>query len=205
MHQNILSDKQKELLPFIKKFKKDYYLVGGTAIALHIGHRKSIDFDLFTDKPLNKKKINDEIQKSGIKVQPIFFDIDQQHFIINDVKCTFLYFPYPIEHDALFENMIHIPSLLDLAAMKAFALGRRSKWKDYVDMYFILKKHSGLKQIVEKAKDYFPGQITEKLLRNQLAFHKDIDYNEEVDYVIENPPSEKMIKEFLIEVATRKF
>jgi hypothetical protein len=179
--------------------------VGGTAIALHIGHRKSIDFDLFTDKPLDKKKINDEIQKSGIKVQPIFFDIDQQHFIINDVKCTFLYFPYPIEHHALFEDMIHIPSLLDLAAMKAFALSRRSKWKDYVDMYFILKKHYGLQQIVEKAKDFFPGQITEKLLRNQLAFHKDIDYNEEVDYVIEEPPSQKMIKEFLIEVATRKF
>lgn len=205
MHQNILSDKQKELLPFIKKFKKNYYLAGGTAIALHIGHRKSIDFDLFTDKPLNKKKINDEIQKLRTKLQPIFFDMDQQHFIINDVKCTFLYFPYQIEHYALFEDIIHIPSLLDLAAMKAFALGRRSKWKDYADMYFILQKYYSLQQIVERAKEYFPGQITEKLLRNQLVFHKDIDYSEEVDYVIDNPPSEKMIKEFLIEVATREF
>lgn len=205
MHQNILSDKQKELLPFIKKFKNNYYLVGGTAIALHIGHRKSIDFDLFTAKPLNKKKLNDEIQMSGAKVQPIFFDIDQQHFIINEVKCTFLYFPYPIEHHALFEDIIHIPSLLDLAARKVFALSRRSKWKDYVDMYFILKEYYSLQQIVEKAKTYFPGQITEKLLRNQLAFFKDIDFSEEVNYVVNNAPSEKVVKEFLIEVATREF
>lgn len=205
MHQNILSDKQLELLPFIKKFKKNYYLAGGTAIALHIGHRRSIDFDLFTASPLNKKKINDEIKKLRVKVQPIYADIDQQHFLINEVKCTFFYYPYPIEHPIHFGDIILLPSLLDLAAMKALALGRRSKWKDYVDMYFILNQHYTLQQVAERAKKYFPNQLTEKLLRNQLAFHKDIDYQEEVDYVIDNPPSEKLIKEYLIEVATSPF
>ena len=60
-------------------------------------------------------------------------------------------------------------------------------------------------QIIERAKFYFPEQINEKLFRNQLAFHKDIDYSEEVDYVIDNPPSQKEIKDFLIEVATQPF
>lgn len=205
MYPNILTNEQIELLPFINKFKKNYYLAGGTAIALHIGHRKSIDFDLFTNLPLNKRKISDEIKKLSAPPQPVFFDADQQHYMINGVKCTFLYFPYKIEHPELFEEIIYMPSLLDLSAMKAFALGRRSKWKDYVDLYFILRNHYDLHQIVEKAKEYFPGQITEKLLRNQLVFHKDIDYTEKVDFVIDNPPSEKMIKEFLIEVATREF
>ena len=50
MHKEILSKEQFDLLPFIKLFSKDFYLVGGTAVALHIGHRRSIDFDLFTDK-----------------------------------------------------------------------------------------------------------------------------------------------------------
>jgi hypothetical protein len=58
MHFNILSDKQNELLSFISGFRRNYYLVGGTAIALHIGHRRSIDFDLFTDKKLNKSLEN---------------------------------------------------------------------------------------------------------------------------------------------------
>jgi hypothetical protein len=62
-----------------------------------------------------------------------------------------------------------------------------------------------MEQIVERAKLYFPDQINEKLFRNQLAFHKDIDYREEVEYTIENPPSQKEIKDFLIEVAKRPF
>lgn len=127
MYPNILTDQQIELLPFINKFKKNYYLAGGTAIALHIGHRKSIDFELFTNLPLNKRKISDEIRKMPAPPQPIFFDADQQHYIINGVKCTFLYFPYKIGNPELFEEMIYMPSLLDLSAMKAFALGRRSK------------------------------------------------------------------------------
>lgn len=192
-------------MPFIRKFKKNHYLAGGTAIALHIGHRKSIDFYLFTFAPNNKKKISSEIQKFKARIQPIFFDIDQQHFLINEIKCTFLRYPYPVEHAIFFQDIISMPSLLDLAAMKAFALGRRSKWKDYVDLYFILDKYYTLKQIVDRAKHYFPDQLTEKLLRNQLVFHKDIDYDEKVDYVVANPPSEKLIKEFLIEIATRPF
>jgi len=205
MQKEILSDRQKELLPFLKKFKRNYYLAGGTAIALNIGHRKSIDFDLFTDSPLNKKKISNEIEKLNFEVQPLFFDVDQQHFLINDVKFTFLNYPYPIEHTNLFSDVISLPSLLDLAAMKAFALGRRSKWKDYVDLYFILKEYYTMAEIIARAKFYFPDQTNEKLFRNQLAFHKDIDYSEEVDYVIDNPPSQKEIKDFLIEVATRPF
>ena len=89
--------------------------------------------------------------------------------------------------------------------MKAFALGRRSKWKDYVDLYFILKQFYTLDQIVERAKHYFPEEINAKLFRNQLVFHKDIDYSEEVDYLIDHPPTQKEIKDFLIEVATRPF
>ncbi|MEA2064850.1 MAG: hypothetical protein U9O66_00955 [Patescibacteria group bacterium] len=47
MHKKILTKEQKELLPLIKKFIKKFGLVGGTAIALQIGHRESIDFDFF--------------------------------------------------------------------------------------------------------------------------------------------------------------
>ena len=50
MHKEILTLEQLELTPLLKKFSKDFYLVGGTAIAFHIGHRRSIDFDLFTAK-----------------------------------------------------------------------------------------------------------------------------------------------------------
>ncbi len=53
MHKEVLSKKQANLLPFLKSFSKDFGLVGGTAIALHLGHRQSIDFDLFTNEEFN--------------------------------------------------------------------------------------------------------------------------------------------------------
>ena len=205
MQKEILSNSQEHLLPLLKTFKRNYYLVGGTAVALYIGHRKSIDFDLFTASPLNKKKISSEIKKLKQEVKPLYFDDDQQHYLINGVKITFLYYPYPIEHSIKFHDFISLPSLLDLAAMKAFALGRRSKWKDYVDLYFILKGYYSMEQIIERATFYFPDQISEKLFRNQLAFHKDIDFSEEVDFMIDNPPTQKEIKDFLTDVATQPF
>lgn len=61
MHDEILSNKQMELLPFIKKYKKKYFLVRGTAIAFHIGHRTSIDFDLFTFGKINSTSIKKQV------------------------------------------------------------------------------------------------------------------------------------------------
>ena len=63
MHTNILSRKQQELLPLIKQFSDDFGLVGGTAIALHLGHRRSIDFDLFRSKSFNIENIRSKILK----------------------------------------------------------------------------------------------------------------------------------------------
>lgn len=84
--------------------------------------------------------------------------------------------------------------------MKAFALGRRSKWKDYVDLYFILKYHHNLEDIALKANNIFKDQFSEKLFRQQLAFHKDIDYSEDIEFVTKPIPEDE-IKKFLIEKA----
>ena len=55
MHVEILSSSQKKLLPYVAQFKRSFYLVGGTAIALHLGHRESIDFDLPQYLEMSKK------------------------------------------------------------------------------------------------------------------------------------------------------
>ena len=84
--------------------------------------------------------------------------------------------------------------------MKAFALSRRSKWKDYVDLYFILRDFYNIQQISELATTIFPQQFSEKLFREQLAFHKDIDYSEPVEFLVE-PVSDQEIKDFLLNAA----
>ena len=75
--------------------------------------------------------------------------------IAQGVKITFFHFPFPIEASVDFQGDIKIPTLLTLAAMKAYALGRRAKWKDYVDLYFILKDYYSIREISEKASDIF--------------------------------------------------
>ena len=63
MHKKVLTKEQIQLLPLLKIFSNEYCLVGGTAIALHIGHRRSIDFDLFTNKTLKRKRIKNILEK----------------------------------------------------------------------------------------------------------------------------------------------
>jgi len=205
MHKEILIKEQLELLPLIKKFSNEYYLVGGTAIALHIGHRRSIDFDLFTEKELKRKQIKNIIENSGWQPDRIIYEAyDQMHLVISGVKLTFFQYPYKIKSEHNLENIINVPGLIDLAAMKAYALGGRAKWKDYVDIYFILKDHHSVKEISNKAKEIYKEFFNEKLFKEQLSWFKDIDYSESVTFIKEKPKEDE-IKQFLIEAATTEF
>lgn len=204
MHSEILSSKQVELLPLIKYFSKQFFLVGGTAIGLQIGHRQSIDFDLFSYKLIKPQSIKNKLKNQNISYEVIHQEYDQLHLMINEVKLTFFTFPYQIMAKESYENIINMPSLLELGAMKALALGGRAKWKDYVDMYFLLKYYLSLHNIEQMAERLFGEAFSIKLFRQQLAFFKDINYTETVIYMKEEP-SESEIETFLIEVATTQF
>ena len=88
--------------------------------------------------------------------------------------------------------------------MKAYALSGRAKWKDYVDLYFLLRDHFSLLQVSEKSKELFSSFYNEKLFREQLCYFKDIDYSEKVDFV-DQLVSDDKIKHFLTNVATNPF
>jgi len=121
--------------------------------------------------------------------------------MLNEVKITFYNYPYPVKHDKMVERYISMPSLLTLSAMKAFALGRRAKWKDYVDLFFIIKDNYSINDISTEANHIFGDLFSEKLFREQMAFHEDIDYSEPVEYLPGFEVSEKEIKDFLINMS----
>ena len=202
MDSEILSDNQKELLPLIAQFRREYYLVGGTAIALYLGHRRSIDFDLFKPSAINHKRNLDKIAASSFTHAVTRRVSEQMNLVVNDVKVTFFQYPFPIDPTAKFENCFRLPPLLQLAAMKAYALGRRSKWKDYVDLYFLLLDHFTIADISAVATQIFGDLYSEKMFRSQLCYFDDVDYTEAVDWLIPNPPTEEQIKQALTEFAT---
>ena len=164
MHTNILTKNQLDLIPIVTGFgKKGYYLVGGTALALQLGHRRSLDYDLFTKNSFDNKR-------------------------------------YEIVGSVTWPGVIQMPDVLTIAAMKAFALGQRAKWKDYVDLYFVMKKYS-LKDIVEKARELFGSEVNDRIFREQLSYFDDINYNEQPDYLPGFEVPNEEIKRVLADVA----
>jgi hypothetical protein len=205
MHEEVLTKKQIELIPLIRLFNRSFYLVGGTAIALHLGHRHSIDFDLFNPKPFNRKNIYKKIIENNYHIEKTLIATNDEYTLItNTVKMTFYNFPFEIPHKMRFKDIISLPTLLDLAAMKAYALGKRAKWKDYIDLYFIFKFHYSLNEVCKRAIELFNDLFSEKLFRAQLSYFDDIDYSEEVNYVV-NPIHDEEIKKFLKDIATQPF
>ncbi|OGH64586.1 MAG: hypothetical protein A2821_03405 [Candidatus Magasanikbacteria bacterium RIFCSPHIGHO2_01_FULL_41_23] len=198
-HKEILSLEQAALLPVVKLFSDSFGLVGGTAIALHLGHRESIDYDLFTFDEFINQKIRRKIL-GAIKINSVIRDeAGQLTLVINGVRFTFFQFPYKINYSESFDDVVKIPDILTLAAMKAFALGRRAKWKDYVDLYFILKDHHTILEITKKGKEIFGNEFNEKIFRVQLAYFEDMDYSEQISYKKGFSVDDATIKKALVE------
>lgn len=196
MHLEVLNDNQKQLLPLIGTFNPQFGLVGGTAIALHLGHRRSIDFDLFTLQKFDIQQIRTQIRKTA-KIENTFTQgAGELTVLVNQVRLTFYHFPYPIKFSEGLQDIIKVSDLITLGAMKAFALGKRAKWKDYVDLFFLLKQFS-LVEIVTKTNELFSSEFNEKLFRIQLSYFKDIDRSEDVFYMPGYETDQEEIEEYL--------
>jgi hypothetical protein len=201
MHTEILTREQEQLLDFLRSFKRGFYLVGGTAIALQMGHRRSIDFDLFTMDKIKRLTLRRRAEQSGLPCKLLGEDSDQIHFVLNNVKVTFFSYPYAVEHPVLLGDIISMPTLLSLAAMKAFALGRRAKWKDYVDLCFLIRDHFSVPEIIREAQRLFGDSFSDRLFRGQLTYHADIDYAEAVEFMPGFEIDAETVKAFLIDKA----
>ena len=84
--------------------------------------------------------------------------------------------------------------------MKAYALERRSKWKDDVDLLLILEKYYTIHEITTRAIEIFADDFSEKMFRVQLTYFKDIDYSEQIEWSV-NPIPDKEIQRRLIKIA----
>ena len=204
MHKEILTETQSKLLSIVALFSKKFGLVGGTAIALHLGHRESLDFDLFSFNGFNNYSIKTKISQNSAIDTVLVNKKGEYTFLIGGVKFTFFQFPYKIIYSEYLGNIVKLPDLLTLAAMKAFALGRRAKWKDYVDLYFILKGHCTVSEITIKGVEIFGNEFNEKIFRTQLAYFEDIDYSEEIIYKKGFSTEDEIIKKALIEFSLER-
>lgn len=196
----VLGENQKALLPLVKNFADNYVLVGGTALALQIGHRTSIDLDLFQKDDIDSSMIIAVIGQNNISQVMVDTSLEFTA-IVRNVKMTFLKYPFEYESTVSLDDFIKMPDPVMIAAMKAYALGKRAKWKDYVDLYFVLQNHK-LQEIIDLSISVFGNLFNERQFREQLSYFGDVDYTEQINYLLAEPPTDEHIKNFLADIAS---
>jgi len=176
MFYNILDEKRRKVLPYLKNFKEDFYLAGGTALALQIGHRDSIDFDFFSEKKVDTKKLFEKIRVVfvGQKVVKVQDELNTLTVLIDkSVKLSFFGYNYSLLEELINEPNLKLASVLDIASMKLIAITSRASNKDYIDLYYLLQDIS-LKDLLDKTSKKFP-EVDRNLVLKSLVYFADIE------------------------------
>jgi len=150
----------------------NFVLVGGTALALQIGHRKSVDLDLFTVVAFDP----DTLLADLLPVfSPTLLQKTSLSMIctIGGIKVDFIHFRYPFIRTVRLEEGLRMLSVEDIAAMKLDAISGRGSKKDFFDVYYLLEYFT-LDEMFGLYIEKYPHQTTFHVLRS-LAYFKDAE------------------------------
>lgn len=194
MHDEVLTKEATSILPFFARFE-GFYLVGGTALALQIGHRVSVDFDFFSFAPLPDgllRKIKRVFENQQIIVT--YSSPEQLNLVINGVKVTFFSYSYQNIYPLIPYKKINMASVAEIALMKAFSIGKRLSYKDYIDWYFMLSgKHVSLGEVIGGAKSKFGADFNDRLFLGQLVSMEDVPI-QKIDFLKDTVSKDEVSK-----------
>jgi len=161
-------------------FIKNFTLVGGTALALQLGHRQSEDLDfIFDGEKIPTTSIKREISKRFPKYRIIREDKDYQlDFLINQVRITFfssgaVLVPFKVKDFSEKHQNMNIASIEIISVLKMATLAQRNTLRDYYDLYFIAKHIIPLGRIIEQSKKMLPN-IAPITYAETIIYTKDI-------------------------------
>ena len=141
MYESVLDNATQKTIEILalQDFFKSFYLARGTACALHLGHRTSNDLDFFSNKEILPFEIQNTLRSNGHFIT----DYSESQTLIgrfNEIKISFFHYDYPLIRDLLDLFSIKISSLEDIGCMKIDTISSRGSKRDFVDLYFILRK-----------------------------------------------------------------
>jgi predicted nucleotidyltransferase component of viral defense system len=179
-----------ETLDLLRQIQKDshfddFFLVGGTALALQINHRLSIDLDFFTILPFDNQRLESYLtEKYAFNTD----DVAQNTLkgFINSIKVDFLTHAYPLVRTLVQEEGLSLASMEDIGAMKLNAIAHSGKrQKDFYDMFFLLEHHS-LRDLLNAYQIKYPNS-------NPIIPLRGLTWFEDIDFEIEKPMLVKKI------------
>jgi hypothetical protein len=119
---------------------RDFYLVGGTGLALQCGHRRSDDLDLFCRHSFEPLQLLPLVEKYG-DVNVTGEEKNTLNCFVNGIKLDFIGYPYPLIADLNITDNIRIAGIPDIAAMKLSAIAQRGSKKDFFDLFELLNRY----------------------------------------------------------------
>jgi hypothetical protein len=178
-HLDILTERQRTALSLLapEAEQRGFYLAGGTAVALHLGHRRSVDFDWFCRDPLpDPLRLAQEIRNAVPRFKAGQISRGTLYGKLSSVQVSFLEYKYPLL-DPLVECPefgCHLAALRDLACMKLSALAQRGAKKDFLDLYALGQQGFRLQEMLDWYRTKFNVQDIAHLAY-ALAYFDDAD------------------------------
>jgi|WetSurMetagenome_2_1015567.scaffolds.fasta_scaffold59092_3 predicted nucleotidyltransferase component of viral defense system len=159
-----------------KQYLKGFYLVGGTALALYLGHRKSIDIDLFTNSSFDAAVLLENLHQD-FPYQLSYTAANTLKGSIDNIKVDLIAHRYPYIHEPNLISGIHVLSMQDIVAMKLNAIstsGQRSK--DFIDIYYLLEKIDIESMLLYYKTKY--GQSNDTFILKSLIYYDEVDLSD---------------------------
>jgi hypothetical protein len=176
LHAEILPDSQRDVLRVVGPWSagRGFYLAGGTAVALHLGHRMSIDFDFFGTDPITapRRFINAFRSTTSDIVNEIQCTRGTVYVQVGGVTTSWFRYLYPLLRPPGVWRKTLVASLDDLAAMKLAAIYDRGSRKDFVDVFALLENGYLLADLIERFQEKYPRANVDHLVRSLQYFDR---------------------------------
>jgi len=176
MHWSILDPARQQAVPQLAFCRQEgFYLAGGTALALQIGHRDSFDFDFFRKDPFDTAQLFAAAEMafgpaSVVKVQ------DERNTLTvhvgRSIKVSLMSYPYPLLQPLVATEYMDLAGVGDIGCMKLSAITGRAAMKDYVDLYFILQQIP-LPELLNLCAQKLPS-LDRAMVMKSLVFFDDV-------------------------------
>lgn len=186
MHIEILNDPQKRILAGLGEVLEgtDYYLAGGTALALQLGHRRSIDFDWFTRKLGEPEALFRLLKAQRVDYVVQSVSPETVYLTIEGVQNSFIGYDYPMLRDTirLPDVGIQMASIEDIACMKLSAVASRGSRKDFLDLHHIMSHRYPLEDCLPLYMEKYQNRDIGHVIRS-LVYFADADGEPEVKMI----------------------
>lgn len=175
---------------------RHFVLAGGTAAALHIGHRISVDLDLFTGRRFSNDMILQAMKLQGLMPEVLQEEEGTLTVIVNGVKISLFLYPYPFIEKTASLKGISVAGIIDIASMKVLAITQRGAKRDFVDLYFILRDIPFAKVAANMFARFGAGRINPAVIGKALVYFVDADSEPEPQYLTKNKDWKSIKKYF---------